>query len=491
MDSESPSLLRNLLSKATSKLGVFGLLARIVLGHQLAAIAWLTMKSAFRYKLFIAIIVALALIVIGLPMGLKSDGTAQGLTRILLTYTLGSITVLMAVFTMWLSCGALARDIDECQIQTLAVKPVARWQIWLGKLIGILTLNAMLLGFAGCVLVGMIEHRASQLTVLERQVLENEVLVGRGVVRMPKIDYAPDVEKTYQAMLLENEAATKEVPEQVAKGSILAALQAQDEVLPSGHTRVLNLRLTDVKDNLKDLPLFMKLKFFATKKDKNNVYYLDIVVGPPGATESRSRSVELPANTVNTITLPPNLLDDEGNLRIEFSNLNESDLLIPIDGGLEVLFREHGFAGNFFRGMAIIFLWLALLATIGLAASSLLSFPVAAFFSMGVLIVGLSGGTLSSVVEKGATGASNHETGAVERGLLDPFVVTFFAVTLKIVNLVESFSPIESLSEGRSITWGELGKAVFQIGIIMGGFFSGVGMVALTRRELATAQSHM
>lgn len=490
MDSELLLRLRSLVSKATSKLGVFGVLARIVLGHQMAAIAWLTMKSAFRYKLFIAIIVALALVVIGLPMGLKSDGTAQGLTRILLTYTLGSITVLLAVFTMWLSCGALARDIGECQIQTMAVKPVPRWKIWLGKLIGILTLNAMLLSFAGCVLVGMIEHRASKLTLAQREVLENEVLVGRGVARMPKIDYGPDVEATYRA-LLEKEEEAKEVPEMIAKASILEALRAQDEVLPSGHSRVLNLKLNDVKDHLKDLPLFMKLKFHASKKDKNNVYYLDIVVGPPGATESRARSVELPANTVNTITLPPNLLDDDGNLRIELSNLNETDLLIPIDGGLEVLFREHGFAGNFFRGMMIIFLWLALLATIGLSASSLLSFPVAAFFSMGVLIVGLSGGTLTSVLEQGGTGGANHETGEVARGVLDPFVMTFFAVTLKVVNLVESFSPIESLSEGRSITWGELCKAVFQIGIVMGGFFSVVGMGILTRRELATAQSHM
>lgn len=489
MDSQSPSRLKLLVSKATSWLGVFGVLARTALGHQLAAIAWLTMKSAFRYKLFIAISVGLALVVIGLPMGLKSDGTAQGVTRILLTYTLGSITVLLAVFTMWLSCGALARDIDECQIQTLAVKPVPRWRIWLGKLIGILTLNAMLLGSTGLVLVGMILHRASKLTPDEQQILENEVLVGRGVARMPKVDYAPDVEATYRAML-EKEEEAKNVPEQVAKASILQALRAQDEVLPSGHSRVLNLKLANVKDNLKDLPLYLKLKFFAAKKDKNNVYYLDISVGPPGATESRHREMQLPANTVNTIMLPPNLLDEDGNLRIELSNLNETDLLIPLDGGLEALYREYGFAGNFFRAMVIIFLWMTLLATIGLSASSLLSFPVAAFFSMGVLIVGLSGGTLASVVETGGTGETNHETGQTERGVLDPFVLTFFSVILKVVNLVESFSPIEALSEGRSITWSEMGRAVFQIGIVMGGFFSLAGMGILTRRELATAQSN-
>lgn len=155
---------------------------------------------------------------------------------------------------------------------------------------------------------------------------------------------------------------------------------------------------------------------------------------------------------------------------------------------MEILYREYGFAGNFFRGMAIIFLWLTLLAAIGLAASSLLSFPVASFFSMGVLIVGLSGGTMSSALEYGGTGEADHESGAVQEGILDPILMPLFKVLLKAINLVEDFSPIENLSEGRSITWGELGKAVFQIGILMNGFFGAIGVAILSRRELATAQ---
>jgi len=31
-----------------------------------------------------------------------------------------------------------AADIEECQMQMVAVKPIARWQIWLGKWLGIL-----------------------------------------------------------------------------------------------------------------------------------------------------------------------------------------------------------------------------------------------------------------------------------------------------------------------------------------------------------------
>jgi len=467
--------------------GVCGALARPVIGPKLTAVAWLTMKAAVRQRLFLAIAAALFLVVTGLPLALKGDGTAQGLTRILITYTLGSITVMMAVSTLWLSCGALAKDIDECHIQTLAVKPIARWQIWLGKFLGILSLNAILLVFAGGMVVAMIEKRAEELSPEQQETLRNEVLVGRGVATMPKIDYTPDIEATYKN-ILETEEGAKDIPEEDVKKMIAEQLRAEDELLPSGHSRVFNVNLARVRDTIEGLPVFLKFQFFAAKKDKNNVYFFDIVAGPAGSTKSRARGMELPGNNVNTIPLPPDLLDEEGVMRIEIANLNETDVLVPLDGGMEILYREYGFAGNFFRGMAIVFLWLTLLAAIGMSASSLLSFPVAAFFSMGVLIVGLSGGTLSATLEYGGTGEADHESGAVEEGLLDPILLPLFKVLLQGIELVEGFSPIESLSEGRSITWGDLGKAFFQIGILMSGFFGAIGMGILSRRELATAQ---
>src|SRR5204863_2674959 len=115
----------------------------------LFAIAWLTWKAAFRYRLFVVIAVLLLAAVIGLPILIKDDGTARGFTQILLTYTLSVITALLGFTTLWLSCGTLARDIEDCQMQVVAVKPIARWEIWLGKWLGLLMLNAALLVISG------------------------------------------------------------------------------------------------------------------------------------------------------------------------------------------------------------------------------------------------------------------------------------------------------------------------------------------------------
>ena len=113
------------------------------------AIVWLTWKAAFRYRLFWVIVALLLGAVVGLPLVIKHDGTAEGFAQILLTYTLGAVTALLGLCTLWLACGTLARDVEDCQIQMVVVKPVARWQVWLGKWLGLVSLNAALLAVAG------------------------------------------------------------------------------------------------------------------------------------------------------------------------------------------------------------------------------------------------------------------------------------------------------------------------------------------------------
>src|SRR5215470_463805 len=131
--------------------------------QRLLAIAWLTWKAAFRFRLFMVIAVLLLAAVVGLPILIKDDGTARGFTQIVLTYTLSAISVLLGFSTLWLSCGTLARDIEECQMQVVVSKPIARWQIWLGKWLGIVSLNAALLGISGACVYGMLQWRATKL----------------------------------------------------------------------------------------------------------------------------------------------------------------------------------------------------------------------------------------------------------------------------------------------------------------------------------------
>src|SRR5271168_4694652 len=155
--------------------------------QRLLAIICLTWKAALRFRLFIVIAVLLLGTVVGLPILIKDDGTAAGFTQILITYTLGTITALLGLSTLWLACGILARDIEECQMQVVAVKPIARWQIWLGKWLGIMSLNAALLALSGLSVYLLLQWRAGRLPAAEQKILREEVLVARGSAKPPDL----------------------------------------------------------------------------------------------------------------------------------------------------------------------------------------------------------------------------------------------------------------------------------------------------------------
>ena len=162
--------------------------------QRILAIAWLTWKAALRFRLFLVIAALLVLAVVGLPLVIKSDGTAQGFTQIILTYTLSAITALLGLSTLWLSCGTMARDIEECQIQVVATKPIARWQIWLGKWLGLVLLNAVLLAISGACIYGMLQWRATKLPAAEQKILHEQVLVARGAAKPENMDTQIDAQ---------------------------------------------------------------------------------------------------------------------------------------------------------------------------------------------------------------------------------------------------------------------------------------------------------
>jgi hypothetical protein len=182
------------------------------------------------------------------------------------------------------------------------------------------------------------------------------------------------------------------------------------------------------------------------------------------------------------------LFDESGVLTVFFYNPNNTALLFPLNEGMEVLYPEGGFALNFARGLGIIFCWMALLAALGLAAASLLSFPVAAFFALAMMLVVFSSGTLAESVESGTIAAGNEETGQMGHSIADVVLIPAFKGVLTVVNLAKNFSPIDALSTGRSITWSELGLAFAQIVLLLGGIFAVLGIIFFNRRELATAQ---
>ncbi|MCP5515852.1 MAG: hypothetical protein H7A45_01175 [Verrucomicrobiales bacterium] len=454
----------------------------------LLAIARLTFKAAFRFRLVPVLTVLLIGGVLLLPAVIKDDGTARGLTQIVLTYTLGLTTAVLGLTTLWLACGTLAKDVDDCQVQMLVVKPVARWQIWAGKWLGILLLDGVLLALATSAIFLQLQWRAKRLPPDQQAILRNEIFVARGSFKEPVPDYQADVERVLEERLKNEQVAAMDRGE--LRRLVTEQVKAQYQVVLPGWMRTWRIDMSPVKDRLLNQPLYLRIKFFAAAEKAADTYAGIWEIGPiEGPTRQREILSQAP-ETFHEFMVLPNLIGPDGILTVQFRNQNDTALLFQFEDGIEVLYREGGFLLNYVRGVAIVLCWLALLAAVGLAAASQLSFPVAAFVSLALLLVAFSTGTMRSVIEQGTIREVDHDTGLVANpNLFDAASVAVFKGMLGTVNLVRDFSPIEQLSNGRSITWGTLARAAAQIVGLVGGIFALIGIVVFQRRELATAQS--
>jgi len=452
----------------------------------------LTWKAGLRFRLFIVIAALLLGAVVALPILIKDDGTAQGFTQILITYTLSAIASLLGLSTLWLACGTLARDIEECQMQVVAVKPIARWQIWLGKWLGIMSLNAALLALSGGSVYALLLWRAHGLPQDQQEVLRNEILVARGSVKPPDVSKEIDEEtdRLLKERLAKNPITSADLKD--VRKQIREQVKADFQLVPPRYSRAWELDLGMVKNSLKDRPLQLRIKF--NSSDPNIAHSRTFAgiwrIGVPQKTQLyQSEEPSMAPDTFHEIKLPPNLFDEKGVLTIEFLNMDSMAVLFPLEDGIEVLYPQGGFGPNFIRGLGIILCWMGVLAALGLAAASFLSFPVAAFVSLAFLGMTFASNTMANAVSEGTIGGYNAEKGIHGNTPVDFFIIPAFRAVLTIINLAKEFSPIDSLSTGRSITWPQLGLAFAQIILLLGGILALSGMAIFTRRELATGQA--
>jgi ABC-type transport system involved in multi-copper enzyme maturation permease subunit len=452
------------------------------------AMALLTLKAAFRYRLVVVLLAILVGAVFALPLIIKHDGTATGFSQILLAYTLTAITTLLGFSSLWLACGTLARDIEDMSLFLVVVKPIPRWQVWLGKWVGIMALNVGMVAIAGAIVYGLLHVRASQLPEAQLAKLRNEILVAREPVRANAIDLAAETEREFQKRRQDPTVAQMN-PDFVRK-QVRAQLEGRLQAVAPGQFRPVPFDFDlgpGARERFKGRMLYVRVKFFTPE-------YVGLDASFDHGWEAGGGKQTRPVRFSNNFgpdvpsefEIPGELIDAEGRLSLRYMNLGKLTLVFPPDEGVQVLCPEAPFWVNFARGLCVILAWLGLLTAIGLFSASFLSFPVASFLSLALLVIGLSSGTLRQVVEQGGVVGINHETGVVSaNSLVNQVAVQVYGGAYWVLSQVSGFSPVDALATGRSITWAELARAVALVVGVTGGGLAVAGMLILTRREIA------
>lgn len=444
----------------------------------LFAIAKTTIRSALRSHVFHVALFFLLLIACVLPLIIRGDHTALGQLQVSLTYTMGLISILLSMITLWLSCTLIAEDIEGYQIHLVVSKPVARWQYWGGKFLGLLLLQTILLLISTSILGGLIYWRVENGNFPKAEIarLKKEVLVGRRVYRPEK----PPLEKIVQQELARR-LKQGPIPEHMSKkmmtDEIRRQVKAQLTELPGGKSRpwvflgVPHLRKSDVIH----LRYRMYLNKVSRKKQRQTqgLWYF--------SNPKDNKWYPLPKQVLtgihHEITLPPQLVFPDGHVMIAYENRDPEmkSVVFQTDDGPFLMVSATGFFANFYRAVYLLFLQLAFLTIIGCAAGANLSTAVAIFMSFSYVVIG-------AVIL-----SMQPNTPEDEYIPKNPINYTFYLIrkgTAKTVVSINQFNEIGRLTKGELIEFSRLTSLTLYPFLLHSLLIAAIGIWFLSRREL-------
>lgn len=455
------------------------------------AIAVQSVRTAGRSRLLMVLVLFLVLVLFGLPASIKGDGTLAGKLRVLLEYNLGLSAFLLAAATVWTACGAVSQEVQDRHILLIAVKPVHRWQVWLGKWLGLVAMNSALLCGAGVVtyLFVLRSVNAAGVSAAEQREVRTNILQGRRRI-LPRFESA---QSAAQARLREL-ARRGLVPAEVSAREALAILRrevvaARSVVAPaaeqtwtvdpprggwpaSADGRRIVLRIRCRASSLEDLPVRGTWTIRGGSATEAAVVRM-----PPG--KGVVRQFEIPAAAIAGAA-PVN---------IRFVNDPAGASCTAVfdhEEPIALLIEESGFFSNLLRALLVIDALLALLAALGLAAGSFLSFPVAAFVSAVLLALALLSHTFTTATtpDFGIEDGHHHAAEGPET-LLDRTGDIVAGAVEAVAGPVLQFDPLSRLSDGLLVPWTLVAKALGLSVVLYGGLLGALGSICLTRRQLA------
>ncbi len=455
---------------------------------RILSVARFTILSILRFRLGLVMLVVLGAGVAGLPFIIRHNGTAEAFVQVYLTYTVGFVSLILGLMTLWLGCSLLSRDIEESQLQLVTTKPVGRWEIWAGKWLGLLVFNAVLLAVSGGAVFGLLHYQAGKLPQEEQQVLRQTVMVARNAVTEPPQDRSLEIESIFRERMKKERAA--EFGEDYVRQKVTEDVLMMDQVVNPMHMRFWNIDLPSWRqERLSKEWTHIRFKFHAAEFERGALYDLNWVVATRDGTKQWETRVDLAANQMHELAIPPGAIPERQPFRIECRNYNDITLIFPSDDPLQLLYVDGSFGMNYLRALLIILSGLGLLGALGLCASSFLSFPVAAFMTLGLILLFSSGNLIREVLVENTLGNTETEEGpppAVR--VLDRVMLPVFRFFDKVLEEFSPGSPIESLTSGRSIPTGLVVSTFFKQMVLAAGALGLAGMWILSNRELATAQ---
>jgi len=350
------------------------------------AVATNTIKQALRMKIAAVFVVLLIVLLPVMGVSMTGDGTIKGRLQTFVSYGLSLTSFLLCLLTIVVSIYSLTSDIKQRQIYTVITKPIRRFQLLFGKLLGVILLDIALLVLFSAIIYAITIYIPKYFDASKAELaqLDNEFYTARGSLIPAEVDVTREVREAYEKL-----KKSRRLPEGVPRDKIIAKLT--EDKRRWKRAAVPGQQLIWEFQNVKPLDpnqsLFIRFKYDVSVNPPDlNVYgtwtvgdYRQIKYGTKIETPIYDRLHTHSIRTFHEIEVPANVVAEDGYLAVGFRNvpLNNTVVIFPPEDGLEVLYQADTFTGNFIRAVLLILFRLIFLACLGILASTFLSFPVA------------------------------------------------------------------------------------------------------------------
>lgn len=454
--------------------------------HSIWAVAVNTVKQALRLRIAVVFIILLVVLLPVMGTTMTGDGTIKGKLQTFVSYGLSLTSFLLCLLTIIVSAYSLTTDITQRQIYTVLTKPVRRFQLLFGKLVGVVLLDAVLLVLFSAVIYFIIIYmpRFSKASATELAQARNEFYTARAGLTPIEADVTGEVLGAYNRLLRSGQVPP-EVADNIVKRkryikmlteqirlSKRAAGVGQDLVLEFNNVRPLDLNQS----------LFIRFKYDVSENPPDSQVYGRWFVGDDRQLRYGIETTPIYRferkgliRTFHEIEVPAKAVAEDGYLAVGFLNdprYNNTVVIFPAKDGLEVLYKADTFTANFIRAVLLILFRLVFLACLGILASTFLSFNVAMLLCLAVFFTGtISGFCLESFKFLGENVSSIYSF------TVSPIV--------QLLPQFDKFSPTKFLVPARLLRWLLLAEAAGSMICIKSVLLMILASVIFRYREIA------
>jgi len=450
------------------------------------AIAKQTLRACIRSRVVLVLLALNLIAVFGLPLTVRGDGTATAELQVSLSYSLRAVTVLISLAAMWVGCSGLSGEIESYNMHLVLTKPARRWQVWLGKWLGVFLMSSGVFVISASIIYGLVLFKYSRGDFSESELLQakSEILVGRRIYSPDVPDFDKIASEEYARRLAKNEFEEGHSARTVI-GEIKRQRKAESTGVPPGAQK--GWRFEGVRPRADDQPVFVRYRFYVGGKgfDKQRDTVGRWAVINPDADSVEQQVVTTPLMRVRSggfqeFSFPASLMSEKGQVIIGYENLDPggSSIVFQPDDGPTLLIRATTFTGNWMRGMLVGVMRLALLSALGCVFGAMFSTPVAIFVAFAYLFLGA---ILNP--ELGAP-ARDFAGNIVSWNLKDMFSYGAMRTVQLFVVSFRSFDVTHALARGYLISGATIARLALVEMLLHGGPVVALGIWVFSRREV-------